>query len=73
MQIKPAYEDDALLSVAEAAAFLDVHADTVRRWADSGLLPVSRTPTNHRRFRAADLKAALTSTTPSSDTSARAS
>lgn len=32
-----------------AAAILGVHRDTVRRWADKGLIPCFRTP-SHRRL-----------------------
>jgi excisionase family DNA binding protein len=59
MPDKPAYSDDDMLTVAEAADFLDVHASTIRRWADAGGLPTFRTPTNHRRFRVDDLRKAI--------------
>lgn len=38
------------LSLAGAAELLGVHPTTVRRWADSGKLPVHVTPGGHRRF-----------------------
>lgn len=39
-----------LLTVSQAAALLGVHQDTLRAWADKGLVPVIRTPTGYRRF-----------------------
>lgn len=39
-----------MLGVAEAAEELDVHPDTLRRWADKGQVPVTMTPTGWRRF-----------------------
>ncbi|HML22335.1 MAG TPA: helix-turn-helix domain-containing protein [Aggregatilinea sp.] len=38
------------LSLAGAAELLGVHPTTIRRWADSGKLPVHVTPGGHRRF-----------------------
>jgi excisionase family DNA binding protein len=43
------------LSLAAAAARLNVHAATLRRWADDGQIPYMLTPGGHRRFAAADL------------------
>lgn len=59
MPDKPAYSGEDMLTVAEAAEYLGVHAATVRRWADSGGLPAFRTPTNHRRFKVSDLDKAI--------------
>ncbi len=39
-----------LLTVSKAAARLGVHPDTLRAWADKGLVSVIRTPTGYRRF-----------------------
>ena len=39
-----------LLTISQAAAQLGVHPDTLRAWADKGLVPVIRTPTGYRRF-----------------------
>jgi len=39
-----------LLTISQAAARLGVHPDTLRKWADKGLVPVIRTPTGYRRF-----------------------
>ena len=59
MPEKPSYSAGDMLTVAEAAEYLGVHAATVRRWADGGDLPAYRTPTNHRRFKVADLDKAI--------------
>lgn len=56
MSGKPAYEDDDQLLLGAAAAFVGVHPDTLRRWADAGRVPVLRTPTNHRKFLVGDLR-----------------
>ncbi len=45
------------LTTAEAAALLDVSPATLKRWAQSGLIPSERTEGGHRRFRAEDVKA----------------
>lgn len=47
--------DETWLTLSEAAAFLDVHPTTIRRWANNGDLPVLVTPGGHRRFAATDL------------------
>jgi putative resolvase len=39
-----------LLTISQAAVQLGVHPDTLRAWADKGLVPVVRTPTGYRRF-----------------------
>jgi putative resolvase len=39
-----------LLTISQAASRLGVHPDTLRAWADKGLVPVIRTPTGYRRF-----------------------
>lgn len=43
------------LTSRKAARFLGVGTSSVNRWADAGLLPHSRTPGGHRRFREKDL------------------
>lgn len=48
--------NDSLLTTREAARFLRVSEASIRRWADGGLLPVSRVGRRRaRRFREADL------------------
>jgi excisionase family DNA binding protein len=44
------------LGLNEAAKRLGVHPTTLRRWADTGEIPVMVTPGGHRRFAAADLE-----------------
>ena len=48
-----------LLSPAEAAIQLGISVDTIRRWADSGLIPVVVLPSGHRRFRTEDVQAIM--------------
>jgi excisionase family DNA binding protein len=44
------------LKTAEAAEYLGVHHNTVRKWAARGEIPVHRNPANgYRLFRLADL------------------
>lgn len=45
------------MSPREAAAFLGVHTDTLKRWAKAERLPSFVTPGGWRRFRRADLEA----------------
>jgi excisionase family DNA binding protein len=54
MSSKPS-QPDAWLSLNRAAQRLGVHPTTLRRWADSGDVPVMLTPGGHRRFSSADL------------------
>ncbi|HLF27462.1 MAG TPA: helix-turn-helix domain-containing protein [Anaerolineae bacterium] len=44
------------LNLNTAAQRLGVHPTTLRRWADSGDIPVMLTPGGHRRFAVADLE-----------------
>jgi excisionase family DNA binding protein len=49
-------EEDLLYTVKMAAEFLNVHPDTIRRWADSGVLISQRHyVNNYRVFFLADL------------------
>ena len=43
-------------TLQEAARRLGAHPGTVRRWADTGILPHIRTPGNHRRFALSDIE-----------------
>jgi len=49
-------EETHWLTLTEAAEALRVHPTTLRRWADSGQIPVFLTPGGHRRFAASDVK-----------------
>lgn len=49
------YGDDDLVNTASAARLLGVSPNTMRKYADDGLLPVRRTPGGQRRFRVRDL------------------
>ena len=44
------------LTLTEAADALRVHPTTLRRWADTGQVPVFLTPGGHRRFAASDVR-----------------
>ncbi len=44
------------LTLKQAAHQLGVHPTTLRRWADSGEIPVMLTPGGHRRFAIADVE-----------------
>ena len=49
-----------LLCIREVCQLLHVHANTIRRWADQGLLKQYRIgPAGHRRFRPKDVAALL--------------
>lgn len=47
------------LTVSDVAELLQVHPDTVRRWAGAGALASWRTPGGQRRFRRSDVDALL--------------
>ncbi|MGH9176114.1 MAG: helix-turn-helix domain-containing protein [Vicinamibacterales bacterium] len=49
--------DGAWLSIDAACKLLGVDHSTLRRWSDSGKIPVFRTPGGHRRYNEEDLKA----------------
>ena len=44
------------MTIHEACAFLGVDQSTLRRWSDTGKVPVFRTPGGHRRYAEADLR-----------------
>jgi excisionase family DNA binding protein len=64
-------EQENWLSIDAACRFLGVDQSTLRRWSDSGRVPVFRTPGGHRRYRASDLQAVLRGTTPTRMTTRR--
>lgn len=39
-----------LIPITRAARILGVHPNTLRSWADRGLVPVTRLPSGYRRF-----------------------
>jgi excisionase family DNA binding protein len=49
-------DDAAHLSLSAASRMLGVHSTTLRRWADSGAIPVYITPGGHRRFARVDIE-----------------
>lgn len=55
MQKLPPSAKPEWLSLKKAAEQLAVHPTTLRRWADSGKIPVMVTPGGHRRFAADDI------------------
>jgi putative resolvase len=48
-----------MLSIGQAASLIGVHVDTLKRWEKDGHLIPGRTPTNRRRYRRADVLAAI--------------
>lgn len=49
-------EDGRWLSIDAACKILGVDQSTLRRWSDSGKIPVFRTPGGHRRYSEDDLR-----------------
>jgi excisionase family DNA binding protein len=43
-------KQQTLLTISQAAAMLGVHANTLRAWADKGLVPHVKLPSGYRRF-----------------------
>lgn len=54
---QPASIGSRWLSIEQACQLLGVDQSTLRRWSDSGKVPVFRTPGGHRRYAEDDLKA----------------
>ncbi len=50
-------QPSSYLSLSAASQLLGVHCTTLRRWADTGAVPVYVTPGGHRRFALADIEA----------------
>ncbi len=48
-------ETEEWLSLKQAADRLGIHPTTLRRWADSGEIPIMLTPGRHRRFAISDI------------------
>ena len=45
------------VGIGRAAQLLEVHPNTLRKWADEGLVPFLRLPSGHRRFVVEELEA----------------
>jgi len=43
-------KDLELLTISQAAALLGVHQNTLRSWANKGLVPHVKLPSGYRRF-----------------------
>lgn len=57
MQNKDNYEDkNGWLSIGDAATFLRISRDTLRRWEKKGILKSYRSPTFHRYYKKEDLE-----------------
>ena len=50
-------ETEKWLTLSQAAAELNIHPTTLRRWADNGDIPFMLTPGGHRRFAHNDIRA----------------
>jgi excisionase family DNA binding protein len=54
------YSDEALVALGVAAELVGVSRNTLRKYADDGLVTVYRTPSGQRRFRVSDLRELIT-------------
>jgi excisionase family DNA binding protein len=50
------FASEEWLTLGQAAERLNVHATTLRRWANNGEIPVMLTPGGHRRFAASEVE-----------------
>lgn len=57
MEVTHTQDDEEMLTVSEAARIANLSVDTLRRYGDTGRMPVYRTPSNHRRFKRSDVEA----------------
>jgi excisionase family DNA binding protein len=57
-------EAEKLLTPAEVAAMFRVDPKTVTRWANAGRIGSIRTPSGHRRYREAEVRALLRGEAP---------
>ncbi|MCS7055001.1 MAG: helix-turn-helix domain-containing protein [Thermoflexales bacterium] len=48
--------EETWLALGDAAAYLNVHPATLRRWSDAGEIPYLLTPGGHRRYALSDLQ-----------------
>ena len=49
-------EEERMLNIADAASILGVHKNTLRAWADKGLVPHVKLPSGYRRFRQSEMR-----------------
>ena len=56
MVLDDVMDDSRWLSINEACRLLGVDQSTLRRWSDSGRVPVFRTPGGHRRYSETELR-----------------
>lgn len=49
-------KEQNLVGITKAAAIIGVHPNTLRKWADDGLVPHIKLPSGYRRFSIAELK-----------------
>lgn len=49
-------KDDRYLTIREAVEFTSMHANTIRKYGNAGILPCYKTPTGQRRFSKAVLQ-----------------
>ncbi len=49
-------DETRLLTISEAARLLGVHQNTLRSWADKGLVKHVKLPSGYRRFVVAEIK-----------------
>lgn len=49
-------EEREYVGIGDAARRLGVHQNTLRKWADAGIIPHMRLPSGYRRFAVAELE-----------------
>lgn len=52
----PRRKGPKLFGISEAAALIGVHPNTLRRWADEGLVPHVKLPSGYRRWSEAQIQ-----------------
>lgn len=50
-------DKDRMVGITEAAKVVGVHSNTLRKWADEGLVPHMKLPSGYRRFSVAEMEA----------------
>lgn len=64
MSIEHVTEDDYMLSIGEVSVWLGKTPKTLRIWDKNGKLKATRTPSNHRQWRRADVEAVAKGKSP---------